>query len=42
MAGENLPPMGRPLDHRRNRTTAGYTHLVDGHLIEMAEKVGSL
>ncbi len=42
MAGENLPLVGRLLGHRRHRTTAGYAHLADGHLVEAAEKVGSL
>ena len=40
MAGENLPLVGKLLGHRRHRTTAGYTHLADGHLVEVAEKVG--
>ena len=42
MAGENLPLVGRLLGHRRHRTTAGYAHLADAHLVEAAEKVGSL
>ena len=42
MAGENLPLVGKLLGHRRHRTTAGYAHLADGHLVETAEKVGSL
>ena len=42
MAGENLPLVGKILGHRRHRTTAGYAHLADGHLVEAAEKVGSL
>ena len=41
MAGENLPLVGKLLGHRRHRTTAGYSHLADGHLVEAAEKVGS-
>ena len=40
MAGENLPLVGRLLGHRRHRTTAGYAHLADAHLVEAAEKVG--
>ena len=40
MAGENLPLVGKLLGHRRHRTTAGYAHLADGHLVEAAEKVG--
>ena len=42
MAGESLPLVGRLLGHRRHRTTAGYAHLADAHLVEAAEKVGSL
>ena len=42
MAGENLPLVGKILGHRRHRTTAGYAHLADGHLVEAAEKVGTL
>ena len=42
MAGENLPLVGKLLGHRRHRTTAGYAHLADGHLVEAAEKVGSI
>ena len=41
MAGENLPFVGKLLGHRRHRTTAGYAHLADEHLVEAAEKVGS-
>ena len=42
MAGENLPLVGKLLGHRRHRTTAGYTHLADGHLVEAAETVGRI
>ena len=42
MAGENLPLVGKLLGHRRHRTTAGYTHLADAHLVEVAEKVGNV
>ncbi len=42
MAGENLALVGKLLGHRRYETTAGYAHLDDGHLVEAAEKVGSL
>ena len=42
MSGENLPLVGKLLGHRRHRTTAGYAHLADGHLVEAAEKVGRL
>ena len=40
MAGENLPFVGKLLGHRRHRTTAGYAHLADAHLVEAAERVG--
>ena len=42
MAGENLPLVGKLLGHKRHRTTAGYAHLADAHLVEAAERVGSL
>ena len=42
MAGENLPLVGKLLGHRRHRTTAGYAHLDDAHLVEAAERVGRL
>ncbi len=42
MSGENLPLVGKLLGHRRRRTTAGYAHLADGHLVEAAEKVGKM
>ena len=42
MAGENLPLVGKLLGHRRHRTTAGYAHLADDHLVEAAEKVGKM
>ncbi len=42
MAGENLSLVGKLLGHRRLRTTAGYAHLADTHLVEAAEKVGNL
>ena len=42
MAGENLPLVGKLLGHRRHRTTAGYAHLDDAHLVEAAEKVGKV
>ena len=42
MSGENLPQVGKLLGHRRHRTTAGYAHLADGHLVEAAERVGNL
>ena len=41
MSGENLPQVGKLLGHRRHRTTAGYAHLADGHLVEAAERVGA-
>ena len=42
MSGENLPLVGKLLGHQRHRTTAGYAHLADTHLVEAAEKVGSI
>ena len=42
MSGEGLPLVGRLLGHRRHRTTAGYAHLADAHLAEVAEKVGTI
>ena len=39
MAGEGLPLVGRLLGHRQHRTTAGYAHLSDQHLVEAAEHV---
>ena len=42
MSGENLPLVGKLLGHRRHRTTAGYAHLADGHLVEATEKVGGI
>ena len=42
MSGENLPLVGKLLGHRQHRTTAGYAHLADEHLVEAAEKVGGI
>ena len=42
MSGENLPLVGKLLGHRQHSTTAGYAHLADIHLVETAEKVGSI
>ena len=42
MSGENLPFVGKLLGHHRHSTTAGYAHLADGHLVETAEKIGSI
>ncbi len=42
MSGENLPLVGKLLGHRRHRTTAGYAHLADTYLVEVAERVGSV
>ena len=42
MSGENLPLVGKLLGHRRHRTTAGYAHLADGHLVETVEIVGTI
>ena len=38
----NNPLVGKLLGHRRHRTTAGYAHLADGHLVETAETIGSI
>ena len=40
MSGENLPLVGQLLGHRRHRTTAGYAHLADSHVVEAVERVG--
>ena len=42
MSGENLPLVGKLLGHRQHRTTAGYAHVADGHLVEVAETVGGI
>ena len=42
MAGENLSLVGRLLGHSRHSTTARYAHLADAHLVEAAEKVGTI
>ena len=42
MADENLPLVGKILGRRWPRTTAGYAHLADAHLVEAAERVGSI
>ena len=42
MSGENLPLVGKLLGHRQHRTTAGYAHFADGHLVQTAERVGSV
>ena len=42
MSGEGLSLIGRLLGHSRDRTTAGYAHLADAHLVEAAEKVGAI
>ncbi len=42
MSGETLPMVGKLLGYRPHSTTAGYALLADGHLVETAEKVGSL
>ena len=42
MAGENLPLVGKLLGHKRHRSTAGYAHLADEHLVEAAEQVGTV
>ena len=28
--------------HRRHRTTAGYAHLANAHLVEAADKIGAI
>ena len=42
MAGETLALVATLLGHRRHRTTAGYAHLADAHLVEAAERAGRL
>ena len=42
MSGEHLPQVGKLLGHRRHRTTAGYAHLDDRHLVETVEEVGCI
>ena len=42
MADENLPLVGKILGRRWPRTTGGYAHLADTHLVEAAERVGSI
>ena len=42
MSGEGLSQIGKLLGHRRHRTTAGYAHLADAHIVEAAEKVGNI
>ena len=42
MSGESLPLAGQPRCHTRHLTTAGYAQIADAHLVEAAEKVGSL
>ncbi len=42
MSGENPPLVGKILGHRRHRTTAGYAHLSDAHLVEAAERIGCI
>ncbi len=42
MPGENLPSVGKLLGRKRHRTRAGYAHLLDGHLVRAAEKVGNI
>ena len=42
MASEGLPLIGRFLRHRRHRTTAGYAHLADEHLVEAAKMIGGI
>jgi len=42
MSGEGLPLVGKLLGHRRHRTTAGYAHVADTHLVGAAETVGAV
>lgn len=42
MASGNPPLVERMLAHQQHATTAGYAHLVDAHLVETAERIGSL
>ena len=42
MSGENPPLVSTLLGHRRYRTTAGYAHLADDHLVEADERIGRL
>lgn len=42
MPGENLPPVGKLIGHKRHRTTAGYAHLADGLLVMATEKLGNI
>ena len=39
---ENLPQVGKMLGHRSQRSTAGYAHLADSHLVETTERVSRL
>ena len=39
ISGENLPLVGKLLEHRRHATTAGYAHLADEHLAAAAALV---
>jgi len=42
-AGHGLETVKRKiLGHRRHRTTAGYAHVADAHLVEAGEKIGSI
>ena len=40
VSGENLPSVGMLLGHRRYRQ--GYAHVADTHLVEAAERIGSI
>ena len=42
MSGENLTPVGKLPGRRLHRTTAGDPRLADAHLVEAAEKAGSI
>ena len=42
LQGSSPMLLGKLLGHRRHRTTAGYAHLADGHLVEAADRVGTI
>ena len=42
MSGEGLSQVGKLLGHRCHRTTAGYAHLADQHLVEAAERIAGI
>ena len=42
MNGVDMVTVAKLLGHRRHRTTAGYAHLDDAHLVDAAKKVGAI